>query len=183
MLSLDNWKWEIFQKHSHLPRNPRKTWCLESLYSPYTNNWTDCYTSSEDTIPIHCPIVIGYTRSSDQVRFQGLVACSKLGPVYRWVLPEVFFLLLEVSLNRVVILRSILSRYPINSCPWVCLDHMDTNNVGTCSSESTCFYAFGSIPSQCVARILQIKTSNSVVNPLVSLGWVVLASVKKKIPF
>jgi hypothetical protein len=90
------------------------------LYSPYTSDRTDCYTLTEDTIPTHCQIVIGRTLSSDQARLQGLVACSKLGPVYRWVLSKVFSLLLEVSLNSVVILRSMLSRYPIKLRPRVC---------------------------------------------------------------
>jgi hypothetical protein len=90
------------------------------LCSPYTSDRTDCYTLTKDTIPTHCQIVIRRTRFSDQARLQGLVACSNLGPVYRWVLSEVLSLLLEVSLNSVVILRSMLSRYPIKSRPWVC---------------------------------------------------------------
>lgn len=60
------------------------------LYSPYTSDLTDCYTLTEDIIPTHCQIIIGRTLSSDQARLQGLVACSKLGPVYRWVLSKVF---------------------------------------------------------------------------------------------
>lgn len=50
---------------------------------PHTNDRTASHNSTEVTIPTHCQIFIGCTSFSDQARFQGLIACSKLGPVYR----------------------------------------------------------------------------------------------------